>query len=165
MAQARDGATTGRSIEALWRAGIWILLIAALFLRGKVLYVMLYASVATYFLSRYIANRSFAALQFTRDLSAERAFVGERIDVTVSVTNPSRLPVVWLLVSDEVTHLVNVVSPRPPCCPWALVRERAGRTAWWRAGAACTSSVRSIWKPATPSASHTCAARRRCRAV
>ena len=51
------------------RAGIWILLIAALFLRGKVLYVMLYASVATYFLSRYIANRSFAALQFTRDLS------------------------------------------------------------------------------------------------
>lgn len=112
MAQARDGATTGRSIESLWRAGIWILLIAALFLRGKVLYVMLYASVATYFLSRYIANRSFAALQFTRDLSAERAFVGERIDVTVSVTNPSRLPVVWLLVSDEVTHLVNVVSPR-----------------------------------------------------
>lgn len=101
-----------RSLDSLWRIGIWSLFIAALFLRGKVLYVMLYALVATYFLSRAMANRSFAGLQVTRELSADRAFVGERVDVTVSVTNTTRLPVVWLLANDEVTHLVNVVSPR-----------------------------------------------------
>lgn len=125
----QTGAPTGRAFDSLWRAGIWILLIAALFLRGKVLYVMLYALTATYFLSRAMANRSFAGLQFTRELSAERGFVGEKVDITVSVTNTSRLPVVWLVASDETTHLLNVVSPRR-----AVLSLRPGETKRWTYG-------------------------------
>lgn len=124
--QHQEGRPVGLSTERAWRMGIWILAVAALFLKGKVLYVMLYTLTATYFLSRGMANRSFAALQFTRELSVDHAFVGEDVAVTVGLTNPSRLPVVWVMASDETTHLLSVVSARR-----AVMSLRPGETKRW----------------------------------
>lgn len=98
--------------DAMWLRAIWILLLAALFFRGKVLYVLLYTLVLTYFISRYTTSRGFAALHCTRQLNNDHAFVGEEIDVTVELSNPSRIPMVWVMASDETTHLLSVTSAR-----------------------------------------------------
>lgn len=102
----------GAAPDVLWRRAIWILLAVVLFFRGKLLYLLFYTVVLTYFLSRYVATRAFAALQCTRRLSADRAFPGEEVVVTLELANPSRLPVLWVMASDETTHHLSIASAK-----------------------------------------------------
>lgn len=99
-----------RSPDELWRRAIFILLALALVFKGKVLYVLFYTVLFTYVVSRHLAAKSFGAIQCTRHLSAARAFPGEEIAVTLELSNPSRLPVLWVMASDETTHLLSVTS-------------------------------------------------------
>lgn len=108
----RSKKSSQSSPDVLWRRGIWILLLAALFFKGKILYVLFYTLLLTYTLSQSLLNRGFNALQARRELSVERIFLGEEVDVKVKLENPTRIPLVWVLASDETTHQLNVTTAK-----------------------------------------------------
>lgn len=112
--------------DVLWRRGIWILALLALFVRGKILYVLLYTVFLAYILSRAVARRAFEGLRCERSLSTDRMFVGESTEVTVTVKNVTRWPVLWATAHDETTHAVNVTGPRR-----AVVSLSSGKEQSW----------------------------------
>lgn len=98
--------------ERMWRRGIWILLLLALFFKGKLLYVILYALVLTYFVSRWLLNRGFQAIHCKRDVSVDHVFLGEEVAVSVELRNLSRIPIAWVMATDETSHEVSVTDQR-----------------------------------------------------
>lgn len=98
--------------DALWRRGIWLLLVAALLFKGKILYVLLYTLSIGYVLSRHLLQRGFNAIRCTRDMSVSHVFLGEEAEVTVNIENRSRIPLAWVMASDETTHNVNATLHR-----------------------------------------------------
>lgn len=100
------------SPDVVWRRAIWLLLAAALIFKGKILYVLLYTLILGYSLSRRLLHRGFNAIRCTRDLSVDHVFLGEEAEVVVNLENRSRIPLPWVLASDETTHNVSVVQQR-----------------------------------------------------
>src|SRR5690606_39006774 len=79
---------------------IWLLIIAA-FLRVDFIFYIVYVVAGVYLWSRWYAPRAFRNIRFSRSFT-ERAFLGERITVTLTLENKSRLPIPWLQAAESV---------------------------------------------------------------
>lgn len=80
---------------------IIVLLIVAAFLRVDFIFYIVYVVAGVYLWSRWYAPRAFRNIRFSRSFT-ERAFLGERITVTLTLENKSRLPIPWLQAAESV---------------------------------------------------------------
>lgn len=80
---------------------IIVLLIVAVFLRVDFIFYIVYVVAGVYLWSRWHAPRAFRQLNFSRHFS-DHAFLGERVDVTITLRNNSRLPLPWLQAAESV---------------------------------------------------------------
>lgn len=76
------------------------LLALALMLRLDFVYYIVYVVGGIWLLARWATPRSLAALRVRRQF-VDHAFLGERIPVSLEVSNPSWLPVPWLRLSES----------------------------------------------------------------
>jgi len=83
-----------------------VLLAAALFTRVDYFFFLLYALFGIYFVGRFWARRSVAAVQLHRR-HEQRVFLGESLPIQVDVHNRGWLPVLWLQISDGVPAEIN----------------------------------------------------------
>jgi uncharacterized protein (DUF58 family) len=87
---------------------ILVLFVLAALLRIDFFFTILYLFVGVYILSRFWLRRSLTQLHVTRKLE-QRAFLGDRIPVTVTLKNLRRLPIPWLVITE--TYPVTLASP------------------------------------------------------
>ncbi len=87
---------------------ILILFALAALLRIDFFFSILYLFVGVYILSRLWSQRMLNQLRLSRSLPS-RAFLGDRITVTLKAENRSYLPIPWLLLSESLP--VALVSP------------------------------------------------------
>ncbi len=100
-----------------WHVVVAIFLLGGVVYGQKALFVMgvilLLLQLLITFWSRWVLWR----LEYTRKLSENRAFVGEKVELTVRISNPKPLPVTWLEVreqiDDELTVEQGTVLPSP----------------------------------------------------
>lgn len=85
-----------------------ILFVLAALLRIDFFFTILYLFVGVYVMSQFWSRRTFKYLHVSRSLQ-QRAFVGDRITVTLKFQNQSRLPIPWLLLSE--TFSVDLGTP------------------------------------------------------
>lgn len=85
-----------------------VLFILAALLRIDFFFTILYLFVGVYLLSRMWSRRMFQHLHIERRLQ-NRAFVGDRITVTLKLANRSRLPIPWLVLSEVFS--VDLATP------------------------------------------------------
>jgi uncharacterized protein (DUF58 family) len=76
-----------------------VLFVLAALLRIDFFFTILYLFVGVYLLSRMWSRRMLRHLHIERQLQ-NRAFLGDRITVTLKLENRSRLPIPWLVLSD-----------------------------------------------------------------
>ncbi|GAB4498358.1 MAG: DUF58 domain-containing protein [Anaerolineales bacterium] len=77
-----------------------ILIALAAFARDDFAFHLLYLFAGAYLVSRWWSRRSLSALRIQRDFTP-RAFPDEIVPVTLRLHNTSRLPLVWLRMSDN----------------------------------------------------------------
>jgi len=87
---------------------ILVLFVLAALLRIDFFFTLLYLFVGVYIVSRFWLRRSLTQLHVTRKLE-QRAFLGDRITVTVTLKNLRRLPIPWLVITE--TYPVALASP------------------------------------------------------
>lgn len=91
---------------------ILIFIVLALLLRLDFVFYIVYVVAAIYFLSRWLTPRAFRGLKMERRF-AGRAFLGERVDVTLRLHNRGRLPLPWLQADESVApELAGGAAPR-----------------------------------------------------
>jgi len=83
-----------------------VLLAVALFTRVDYFFFLLYSLFGIYFVGRFWARRSVAAVQLSRR-HEQRIFLGETLPIQVGVHNRGWLPVLWLQISDSVPAEIN----------------------------------------------------------
>jgi uncharacterized protein (DUF58 family) len=79
---------------------IIILFILAALLRIDFFFTILYLFLGVYILSQIWSRRVLHQLVITRSM-VSRAFSGDQVEVTLRLTNHSRLPIPWLMVSES----------------------------------------------------------------
>ena len=87
---------------------IVVLFILAALFRIDFFFTILYLLVGVYIISRFWMRRSLTSLQITREME-QRAFLGDKITVTLRLDNLSRLPIPWLVITE--TFPVTLASP------------------------------------------------------
>ena len=85
---------------------IVVLIIASMF-KISFLFFILYLFVAIFLLLRFWTRRSVAALTYRRDYEP-RAFLGEDINVTVTVKNSGKLPLLWTHLREAIPSGLNI---------------------------------------------------------
>ena len=80
---------------------IIILLLVAALLRVDFIFYIVYVLAGVFLWSRWYAPRAFRHINFTRTFT-DHAFLGERLTVTLTLHNDSRLPVPWLQAAESV---------------------------------------------------------------
>lgn len=80
---------------------IIILLVVAVFLRVDFIFYIVYVVAGVYLFSRWHAPRAFRKLNFSRHFT-DHAFLSERVEVTITLRNNSRLPLPWLQAAESV---------------------------------------------------------------
>lgn len=95
---------------------VWFLVIAlliglALALQAGLVAFAGYVLLGVYWLSRWLARRWVHDLQAERKCDATPREVGESTEVTVTLTNTSPLPILWVLVEDLIPDLLMRQSP------------------------------------------------------
>lgn len=95
------------------------LLALALLLRLDFVFYIVYVVGGLWLLARWITPRGLAAIQVRRQF-VDHAFLGERIPVSLEISNPSWLPLPWLRVSETrplelaaSEHLNRIYTVRP----------------------------------------------------
>lgn len=83
-----------------WFAAVALLFVVALLLDSGLLAYAMYVLLAVMVVSRFLARNWVAALGATRACGQLTADVGDTVDVRVTVTNSSWLPVAWVLLED-----------------------------------------------------------------
>ena len=86
--------------------------LTALFFSGRYIYVTLYSLIVIYFLGRYATRYACGKLLLQRQLSCDRVFRGEDVEVTLSAHNSSWVPLVHVEYSDEIPLNLALQSPR-----------------------------------------------------
>ncbi len=77
-----------------------VLAVLAVLLGTDVLFAAFYLVAGVYLVSRIVPRRAFKSLRASRSLQ-QRAFLGDKITVSLNLENPSRLPIPWLMFSDS----------------------------------------------------------------
>lgn len=85
---------------------ILILFVLASVLRVDFFFTILYLFVGVYLASRFWSRQMLKKLEITRTLPG-RAFLGERVPVTLSLKNLGPLPVPWLLLNDTFSTVLS----------------------------------------------------------
>src|SRR5690554_5852659 len=80
---------------------VLILFVIATLLRLDWVYYLVYVVGGVWIFSHWWIRRSFRRLSITREMG-HHAFVGEKIAVTIQLTNHSWLPLPWLLIDERV---------------------------------------------------------------
>ncbi|GAB4423313.1 MAG: DUF58 domain-containing protein [Anaerolineae bacterium] len=83
-----------------------VLFALAALLRIDFFFTIFYLFMAVYVVSRFWARRVLKNLRITRRFP-ERAFLGERLTVTLTVENAGRLPVPWLLINEVFSSVLS----------------------------------------------------------
>lgn len=91
-------------------AVLLILLVVAFFTTAQLFLYLFYALCGLFFLGRLWAKRSLQAVSVTRHYD-RRAFLGEMVSVELEVCNKSRLPVLWLQLSEAVPAELITSAP------------------------------------------------------
>lgn len=84
----------------------------AAFLRQPVLALIAFGIALVALLTRLWWDNSFRGLSYERRVSAERAFHGDTVEVTLTATNAKPLPLTRLELSDQVTSNVDIGGRR-----------------------------------------------------
>jgi uncharacterized protein (DUF58 family) len=77
-----------------------ILALAAIFLREDAVLTLVYFLVGAYAVSRWWSRRAIHAVEFKRTFQS-RAFLYEKVPVTLELSNPRWLPVPWLQITEN----------------------------------------------------------------
>ncbi len=85
---------------------IVILFILAAILRIDFFFTILYLFIGVYFMARFWSRRVLKKLKIQR-VFQQRAFLGERVTVTLQLENLSRLPVPWLMLNDSFSTVLS----------------------------------------------------------
>jgi len=85
---------------------ILILFALAALLRIDFFFTILYLLAGVYFLSRLWSRQVFKKLKISRTLP-ERTFLGEQIDVTLTLENLSHLPIPWLMINETFSAVLS----------------------------------------------------------
>ncbi|MCL4369290.1 MAG: DUF58 domain-containing protein [Chloroflexi bacterium] len=88
------------------REGAWLIATVALFLlslllRQSLLFTVSLALLMAAGLARVWNRYCFARLEYRREITPQRAFIGEELELTTEVVNRKLLPLAWLEVEDE----------------------------------------------------------------
>lgn len=83
-----------------------VLFILAALLRIDFFFNIFYLFMAVYVVSRLWTRRTLKSLKVTRTFPP-RAFLGERLTVTLTVENSGRLPVPWLLINEVFSSVLS----------------------------------------------------------
>lgn len=87
---------------------IIVLFILAAVLRIDFFFTLVYLFAGVYLLSRFWVRRTLFNLDIRRQMQ-QRAFLGEEVWITLRLHNPTRLPVIWLLLDE--TLPIELTSP------------------------------------------------------
>lgn len=84
---------------------IW-LLVLAVFLQVDFIFYIVYVCVGIYGLAIWYTPWSLKRLEISRQLN-DHAFLGERVQVTLNITNPTRFPLPWVQVMDSIPVMLQ----------------------------------------------------------
>jgi uncharacterized protein (DUF58 family) len=87
-----------------------LLLVVALLLRVDFIYYILYVVIGIFLWSRWYASRAMKHLRVGRVFD-KRAFLGEIVEVTITIRNESRLSVPWLQVTESIPPELRMEEP------------------------------------------------------
>lgn len=96
-------------MSAYFLALMVILLFVAALVREDFVFTLLYLLAGAFALGRWWSRKALESLQVKRRY-AERAFLGEEVDVTLELYNPSLLPVVWVRLHESLPVELAVPS-------------------------------------------------------
>jgi uncharacterized protein (DUF58 family) len=85
---------------------ILVLFALAALLRIDFFFTILYLFAGVYILSRLWSRRMLRNLVISRSME-QRAFLGERVNVTLTLENRSRLPIPWLLLNESFSTVLS----------------------------------------------------------
>lgn len=91
-----------------WLYGAGLLLVLGMALREPALSIFALLTLLTAGLSRLWGRHALDGLEYERRLSATRAFPGETVELTTSLTNRKWLPLPWLELEDQVSDRLKV---------------------------------------------------------
>jgi uncharacterized protein (DUF58 family) len=89
---------------------ILLLLAIAFLLRVDIIYYLLYVVLGVYLWSRWFAPRALNNLEATRTFR-RRAFLGEVVDISLTLRNKSRLALPWVQLSESVPPELRLEEP------------------------------------------------------
>ncbi|MEX2171589.1 MAG: DUF58 domain-containing protein [Pirellulales bacterium] len=95
-----------------WLVGAILVLVAAMLLGFSLLAYAMYALVGVIVISRLLADRWSLHLSARREISREKASIGQTVAVVVTLENKHWLPIPWLLVEDLLSR--RALVHRPP---------------------------------------------------
>lgn len=88
---------------------IIVLFALAALLRIDFFFTILYLFIGVYLVTRFWSHRMLKALKISRRVQ-ERAFLGETIDVSLTVENLGHLPVPWLMITETFSDVLSTPS-------------------------------------------------------
>ena len=97
---------------SVWVRGLLIVSACALFAGGRAVFAVLYALLALGLTFRQGVKGALARLHVSQRPSAEGLFPGERAQLVLSLQNPSRFPLPWLVVEAALPEGLAARGPR-----------------------------------------------------
>jgi uncharacterized protein (DUF58 family) len=114
---------------------ILVLFALAALLRIDFFFTVLYLFAGVYILSRLWSRRMLRNLIISRSME-RRAFLGERVSVTLKLENRSRLPIPWLLLNESFStvlssppffrEVISLGGKATHCAQYSLMARRRG---------------------------------------
>ncbi len=91
-----------------WLGIATLVALLAIFLREPILALIAFGVALVAFVVRIWWDNCFRSLTYERTVSAERAFYGDTVEVTLTATNAKPLPLSRLEVADQVSNNINI---------------------------------------------------------
>ena len=98
----------GTFFNGVWLYGAGLLLLLGMALRQPALSIFAALTLLVAGISKLWGRHALDHLIYERHLSAQRAFPGEMIELTISLTNGKWLPLTWLELEDQVSDRLKV---------------------------------------------------------
>lgn len=95
-----------------WILGAIILLIVGFTMQWGLLVYAMWALLGVIAISRYLAKHWIESVVAVRECNRDTAEVGDKVAVSVTLTNNSAIPIPWLLLEDSLSN--EALAQRPP---------------------------------------------------
>lgn len=113
----------GVRFVSTWSKAMVAIVLLALLFEGKVVYLTAYSVLLLYISLRRALRHAVARLELRRALDRERLFPGEIAEVTLEVSNPTPVPLPWVLVQEGVDRELALHGQR-----YAFATSLGGRS-------------------------------------